>query len=505
MRKTRGYIAGGHIATAEAAATMLREGGNAFDAAVAALLASFIAEPCMSSAGGGAFMTAFTDRGQALCYDFFVQTPRHKRRETEIEFFPVVLDFGTATEEFHIGMGSVGVPGSLAGIYAIHEDLCSLPMRVLAEPAIDLAKNGVIVDDFQYHDFCLLEPILRHTLPVEVFWRDDHLIKAGERMFMPEFADCLDHIVREGVDEFYKGEVAKMILRLNDEKGGHLQADDLAEFTVARRKPLVFPYRDRTVITNALPSLGGATMGIALGMLQALGEVDYEAGDPTHVERIIDVFARVAEVPRNAAELSKALRQWHGIGGQPPVPRSNKLGGTSHFSILDEHGNAVSISTSNGEACGHFVPGTGILMNNMLGESALLPNGLHSWEENVRLGSMMSPTLVLDREQRAEIVLGSGGAGRIPFMISQVLHYIIDHGMPVQEAVQAPRLHWIDGVCNLEPGLPTDVRYPDTMQNLLAWDKQSLYFGGVHAIMRRGREMEAEGDQRRGGVKLLVE
>ncbi|MBF0276487.1 MAG: gamma-glutamyltransferase [SAR324 cluster bacterium] len=505
MGKTKGLIATGHPATAEAAAIALRAGGNAFDAAISAFMASFIAEPGMSSVGGGAFLAACKNDGTALIYDFFVQTPQHKRPIEEIEFLPVELDFGTAKETFHVGMGSVGVPGSVAGIFKMHSDLASLPMGILAEPAIELARKGVVVDHSQDHDFHLLEPILALSKSSPVFWRNGQLLGEGDMMYMPELAECLEMLIREGADAFYQGEVGKHLLAINKEKGGHLTQKDLSEYRVSIHKPLEFFFRDRRIVTNPLPSLGGSLIAIALKLLETKGSVNYAPSGREHVERLMEVCSVLDTIPRTPGGLAKELARWFPDSDSPVKTHSTKIGGTSHISIMDGDGNAAAISTSNGEGCGHFIPNTGIFLNNMLGESALLPGGIHSWEENVRLGSMMSPTVVFDHKGRTEMVLGSGGAGRIPSMIAQVIHYVVDHGLEITEAVSAPRLHWIDGVCNLEPGLCKEVRAPRSLIKMLPWEKQSLYFGGVHAILRRGETMDGEGDRRRGGVILRVD
>ena len=505
MPITRGLIAAGHMATAEAAASILREGGNAFDAAVAAFLSSFISEPCMNSAGGGAFMVTYAKNGTASVYDFFVQTPKHKRPREEIQFFPIEVDYGVTTDTFHVGMGSAGVPGSIAGLFQMHADLCSLPMSFLAEPAIRLARNGVEVDSFQHDIFCLIEPILAMNKKVsQVFWRDGRLIREGELIFMPELADCLDYLAREGADAFYKGEIARKLILLNEARGGHLTAEDLEDYQVHIHPPLRFRYRDRKVLTNPLPSLGGSLMALMFAMLEAKGPVDYPPMSRTHVERLMEVYCSTNQISKTTEGLIESLTRWYPGQRFTASRHSTKIGGTSHLNILDEDGNAVAISVSIGESCGHFIPKTGILMNNMLGESALLPNGLHSWEEDVRLGSMMSPTIVLDKENNPELVLGSGGSGRIPFMIAQVIHNVIDHGMEIEEAVKAPRLHCQDELCSLEPGLPSDIQMPSSLRELVFWEKQSLFFGGVHGICCRNNQMQAEGDRRRGGVMLQV-
>jgi gamma-glutamyltranspeptidase/glutathione hydrolase len=154
-------ISAGHEKTAEAASEILKSGGNAYDAAIAAFFASCVAEPCMTGLGGGAFANVFTADGQSMIFDFFCQTPQVKKIAEAVDFYPITVNFGTTTEIFHVGKGSSGVPGAIAGVYALHEKFGSMPMRELVQPAIDLAKNGIVINDFQYFDFQLLESILK--------------------------------------------------------------------------------------------------------------------------------------------------------------------------------------------------------------------------------------------------------------------------------------------------------------------------------------------------------
>ena len=167
-------IAAGHEAVVETAKEVLKAGGNAFDAVVAAFVAGWIAEPCMTGAGGGAFVNLITETGKTYLLDFFCQTPKQKRPSNQIEFFPVEVNFGTATEIFHIGKGSTAVPGAVAGIFAIHEHFGTIPMKELIQPAIDLAKNGVVINNFQYLDFELLETILRQDSKAERIYFEKH-------------------------------------------------------------------------------------------------------------------------------------------------------------------------------------------------------------------------------------------------------------------------------------------------------------------------------------------
>lgn len=495
--KTKGMVAAGHPQTASAAIRAFEEGGNAFDAAVAALLATFATETCMSSLGGGAFANVVTADGKAQVFDFFCQTPQYKRPENEIEFYPVTISIGDSKEDFHIGRGASGVPGTVAGIYAMHENLCTLPLHILTEPVIEIAKNGAYIDDFQALDFQILKAILEVDETASNIWfKDNQLLKEGEHLYMPQLADCIDNLVREGQSFFYKGEIARKVAEEYARNGGQLTRKDFEDYRVRITPPLRFNYRNKTVLTTPHPSIGGAL--IALGMNE-LGKsnVKYHHQEVAHVKTLYEVYTYINDLHANPEKLEGEL---HKYGLSSATAETGKRGSTTHFSIADEHGNAVAITSSNGEGNGYVIPGTDIMMNNMLGEAALLPNGFHSWKENTRLTSMMSPTIVLDAQNKVEIVTGSGGAGRIPGVILQVLHYLIDHRLDVHDAVHAPRLHLEHGMLNLEPQLADDLSSISIKGNINRWAEPALYFGGVHTIYCKNNDYEAAGDERRWGV-----
>ena len=497
--KTTGVVCAGHTETAEAAVTILQEGGNTFDAAVAALFASFVCEPCMSSPGGGGFMTAVEEHKKSFVFDFFCQTPSAKRPISEIEFYPIDLNFGTRTEEFHIGIGACGVPGSIAGLFAIYDNLCTLPLKVLAEPALQLAKNVVVVDDFQFIDYELLAPIIEKAEEARpIFFPGGKLIQEGEVLRFHHLADTIDYLVHEGQDAFYKGEIARRVVKDSERLGGLLIMQDFAQYQVEVRKPIKFDYRDKTIITNPPPSLGGKLIQLFMSLLE---NDNHPLGKPyniDHVSRLQQVFDKVDKTNCSLPKIEKELSDLTESNNEMNNPI--KKGGTSHFSILDEMGNAVSISTSNGEGSGYMPQGTDIMFNNMLGESALMPGGFHSWPTNTRVTSLMAPLIALNSKGIIEIVTGSGGASRIPGAISQVLHYLLDHKMHVEEAVNAPRIHWEDGVLNVEPGFEGRLNHPSNMKQLYMWDKKGVFFGGVHTIVNHEGKIEASGDARRSGV-----
>lgn len=485
-------IAAGHERTAQAAADILQSGGNAIDAAIAALIMTWVAEPCLSSAGGGGFAQVLTANGDAKLFDFFCQTPRHRRPLSEVDFFPVVVNFGDAQETFHIGKGATAVPGAIAGAFALHERYGTIPMQELAAPAIEAAKNGVLVTDFQQFTFRLLEPILeRSERGQALFFQNKKLISVGETVKMPQLADFLDYLSKEGQNAFYQGEIAQQIAQDYQAQGGFLTLEDFKNYEVKVRKPLHFLYRGQTILTTPEPSIGGMILQL---VLQRLSNVTtfYNNRSTPYIQLLHDVFAAINELGKAPENLRAALQQW----------QQQTWGSTTHFSIADRQGNVVSLTTSNGEGCGYFVKNTDIQLNNMLGESALMPGGFHSWQENVRLNSMMTPTIVLDADLKPSIALGTGGASRIAFAITQLLHLLIDHQLPLNEAIEAPRLHLEHNTFHIEAGfedLPSAATFSQTVKY---WQQRSLFFGGVHAIQREKNNWTAVGDARREGVGM---
>ena len=213
MKQPKGVVAAGHKVTCEAAAEVLHEGGNAFDAAIAAMATASVPEFVFSSLGGGGFLMARpASSSKAICYDFFAQTPGVKRREDEIEFYAIDADFGPATQEFHIGAGAAAVPGMVQGLYSIHEDLGSVPMTRLFEPAILAARDGVTITDLHAYLYTIVAPILTASESSRQYFSPrGKLLCAGDVYRNAEIADTLDCLAREGPRLFTEGEVAQAI------------------------------------------------------------------------------------------------------------------------------------------------------------------------------------------------------------------------------------------------------------------------------------------------------
>ena len=500
LKPTGGTIAAGNQKTAAAGIEMLQLGGNAFDAAVAAVLASFVTESTLTSAAGGGFLLAHTQANKNILFDFFSQTPRAKKLQSKLDFYPVDINFGDAIQEFHIGLGAIAVPGNIGGIFHVHQRLGRLPFKVVAEPAIHYGNNGVKLEDFQHYSASILKPIIFADPEMKsVYAPRGEMLKIGETFFMKDFANTLAYLVEAGVQEFYQGEIAHQLVKDCQEFGGYLSLEDLKSYQVIEREPLIINYRNNLLLTNPSPSSGGTLIAFALELLAKIDLNNVEFGSPNHLQILIEVM-RLTNTARNRENVEQSFLNDEHINQyqQQLIKSVNKWGSTTHISVIDAEGNAASTTTSHGEGCGYVIPGTGIMMNNMLGEEDLNPYGFHQWPENVRISSMMSPTIVLKNNQ-PEIALGSGGSNRIRTAILQVISNIIDFKMPVELAVNSSRIHWENNVLNIEPGLNPKVANLEN-DHLILWNQQNMFFGGVHTAMELEGIITGAGDRRRNGA-----
>lgn len=481
--KTRGIIAAGHTETARAGAAMFAEGGNAFDAALAAMLVSFVAEPALTSLGGGGFMTAVQANGKPFTLDFFVQTPQKKQPITAIDLAESVIDFGTTVQPQYIGRGTVATPGCPAGVAYIHRHFCTLPLSVIAAPAIRLAREGCPLSVYQQYTLDIIGKVLSYTPEARtIFCKENsaETLKAGDICRNLAFADALEHLCKYGFEDFYTGEMGEIFAKDSRENGGSVHAEDLRAFRAEVRQPLHWHYRGSDFYTNPRPSTGGSL--IAHGLAHWTKS---PAAKPTGAEYV-----------RSLAHSFRDMERFRTEGMNP-------LGNTTHFSIMDEFGNAVGITTSQGGVSGVCLADTGISLNNMLGELDLSPNGLYSWSENERVSSMMSPSLIL-KNGKPMFVLGSGGSSRIRTAIVQVVVQLLHFETDIETAVAHSRMHWQGGTMNLEPNLlaagESAEGLKDVAENIILWQEQNMYFGGVHTVAQTPNgDLIAAADSRRDG------
>ncbi len=474
-------VAAGHPATLDAALDALRAGGNAFDAAVAAGFTAAVAEPTLSSLGGGGFLLAVPVGEAPVLHDFFVDAPGLGAAVPPSSHGePERVRFHGAEQVFHVGAASIAVPGCLAGYLHVHARHGRLPLATLVRPAARLARHGVVLGAGQAAVVRLLEPIMtREPAGAARFGRGPGGEPfADDRVVTDEaLAAFLDDVADGRRTSFGDPDLAPTIVADLAAKGGTLTRADLAAYRVVERDPLEVtlagPQGPATLFTNPGPAFGGRLVAEALTALCALPAASRgRCGDGARLVALADVLTEVSA-------------------------RHRRSRGTTHVSIVDTEGNLAAMTTSNGSNSGVHLAGTGVMANNIMGEEDLHPAGPSTAPPGSRIGSMMAPS-VLRRPDRPTVVLGSGGSERIRSALTQVIAALVLDDLPLAAAVLAPRLHPSGGTVQLEPGLAPDAFAAlRTAHDVNPWTTTDLYFGGVHAVDTAGSHV---GDPRRGGV-----
>jgi gamma-glutamyltranspeptidase / glutathione hydrolase len=516
----RGVVAAGHPLTAEAGAWALREGGNAVDAAVAAVLTSFVAESPLTGLGAGGFMLVHTP-DEDVMLDFFVEVPGREGSARRSELVPIPVYFAPdAPQVFNVGAASCGVPGTPAGLEEALQRFGSMSREDVVKPALAHAREGVPVNAEQAFIFQILEPILTDTEQGRAIYapRGERL-KEGDVFRFPDLADALERYAAEGAEPFYRGEVARAVADWVLERGGTLGFDDLAAYQPLAREPVRARFRERDVLTNPPPSSGGILIAFSLDMLERLGAAGVaevvaamEAAQAERTDEFLNGLNEEGFAGRFLAEerldaAADRLRERLARPGTGATVRDDPLGSTTHLTAVDGEGRCASVTCSNGTGSGLIVPGTGVHVNNMLGEEDLNPLGFHRYPPGQRMPSMMSPTVIL-RDGELEAGLGSGGSNRIRSAILQTILRLIVDGVDVADAVVAPRVHFEAGVVQAEPG--TDDEALRLLEGrglgVARWQQLNLFFGGVHAVARdpASGELRGGGDPRRGGAVAVA-
>ena len=505
----RGVVAAGHPLTAEAGADVLRAGGNAVDAAVAAVLMSFVCEAPLTGPGAGGFMVVHTG-GESHVLDFFVAAPGlGLDRRKPGELVPIDVRFSEdAIQRFNIGPASCGAYGTTLGVAETLRRFGTVSLGDLTRAPARAAREGVEVVPMQAFLYTVLDPIVTSTPECATLYAPEgRLLREGETFRAPELGDLLDRLGAEGPGFLYTGDVAHAVSDWVLARGGLLSHDDLASYEVIERQPARVTYRGREVLTNPPPSSGGILIADALGILERLDEphdayVIAEVVESTNRARDEEFLQGLATEGFLEQFLAKQA-----LDSVATEVRS-RLGNTTHLSVMDAEGGCASVTCSNGSCSGVVVPGTGVHLNNMLGEQDLNPLGFHRHPPGARVPSMMAPTVVL-RDGSPEIAIGSAGSNRIRSAILQTVLGVVDRGLPAQEAVSAPRLHVEEGQVDAEPGMDPAAldRLVEAGFAVRRWSELNLFFGGVQAVARNpdtGR-LTGGGDPRRGGVATVVD
>jgi gamma-glutamyltranspeptidase/glutathione hydrolase len=483
----KGVVAAGHPLTAQAGAAVLREGGNAVDAAVGAMLMSFVTEPLLTGLGAGGYMLVAGAGQQPTLLDFFVQAPTRKGDGTEAELRGIDVSFGDAVQVFHIGPASCGVYGTPAGVCEASRRWGTMPLDELAGPAARLAREGVVLNAGQAYVAEILADLLTSTPECAALWAPQgRILREGEVLRNPELGDALMRLSHDGPAPFYEGDIATAVCDWLHGRGGSLTCEDLAGYSAIEREPVRIGYRDREILTNPPPSAGGTLLAYALALLD-------RGPSPPRMAGVLEAMA--------AAQDERTPEFVEGLVEDGFLERflAARLGSTTHISVLDAGGGACSTTCTNGEGSGIVVPGTGMHINNVMGEEDLNPLGFHRYSAGRRMPSMMAPSVVM-RDGDVELVLGSAGSNRIRSALLQTIVGVVDHGLLARDAVDAPRVHFEDGVVYAEPGI--DVQQLGTERAVVEFGSRNLFFGGVQAVQRRGALLTGAGDPRRGGVAV---
>jgi gamma-glutamyltranspeptidase/glutathione hydrolase len=412
---------------------------------------------------------------------------------------PVHFDAETV-QTFYVGPASCGVPGTAAGLVQALERFGSVALADLVGPGIRLAREGAPINAEQAYILNILAPIhdrLEGTR--ELYAPDGRLLREGDEFRFGELAEALERFGAEGAEPFCRGEVAAALSDFVVDNGGTLGRGDFAAYEAIERKPIRVPFRGTEVLTNPPPSSGGILIAFSLGLLERLGE---RSGP----EQLVAAMAAANDL--RGEEFAEALYEEGMEAGflEPAgldLAAGDLLGSTTHISVLDGEGMCASVTCSNGSGSGVLVPGTGVILNNMLGEEDLNPLGFHRIPPGRRVPSMMAPTVVL---RDGEIVLGVGSAGsnRIRSAILQTVVRAVEQELPVAAAIAAPRLHFEHDLVQAEPGIDAAALARIEARGLMIARRPeiNLFFGGVQAVARdlATGALSGGGDPRRGGA-----
>jgi gamma-glutamyltranspeptidase/glutathione hydrolase len=527
---TSGAVASGHPQTTAAGIAALELGGNAVDAAIAAALAATACEALLTGFGGGGLMTIREARtGTVRVIDFFSAFPGLDHGLEPREFTALVVDYGPTQQTFHAGRGAVAVPGIPRGLQTVHDRFGSLPRDVLAAPAARLAREGWEATEATEIVAKMLETIIKMSpASGRLFAPGGRPLRRGDRVRSDTQAVAIEDWGRRGAEPFVDGHRARALLDEFGPPHGSLGPRDLAQFEPVDREPITVRVGSATLHSPGAPCSGGPLLAFGLELLRrlepsreplprarALAAVmdetdrvraeffDARLFDPAATEELLDP----AGLDRRAEQLLGRLARAPTPSPPAGPPAGSQPGNTTHISVVDSAGNAVSYTSSNGETCGYLWPGTDLPVNNFLGEDDINPLGFHVGTPGCRLRTGMTPSVLVGDDGEV-VALGTGGSNRIRTAMLQVLHAHRE-GSTLREAVMAPRIHVEGDTLQAETAdtSPAVLKSLGGFGRALAlFEGRHLYFGGVHTAVRNADgSLDAVGDPRRAGDGAVIE
>ena len=459
-------VAASHPVTAETGLQILRSGGTAADAAVAAVLVCCVAETIYTGLGGGGFATYFdAASGEVTCLDFFVSVPGLDDDRKAGPMIAVDVVFGGVPQVYSIGGASVAVPGVPAGCGEVHRRWGRLPWAEVVAPAAALARTGVVLPAPQAATLVSCAPALAYGEGASCYTPNGVLLRGGDLLYHPGLATAMEGLAEEGPSVFYTGAFSRVLVDAVRAGGGALGPADLAAYDVRE-----------TTVDHA--SLAG-----------------YRVRARHDLNRTVDT---IAALPPGVAGLSRPDRAVAVASALRDRGRQ-KIGDTTNVSVVDAEGNACVITTTLGLGAAVWLPGLGVNMNSMLGEGELITDDLSPGR---RMSSNMCPLVVIDDNGRLTAAAGSAGASRIRTALVDTLLGVLVDGLDMPAAIARPRFHVVDDTVHAEPGMPEDelAALADAGWRINRWPELNHYFGGVTAVGLGG----AAGDPRRGGTGVLL-
>lgn len=537
-----GMVVSASSYASQAGLDILKKGGNAVDAAVAVGFALAVTYPAAGNIGGGGFMVIHLADGRNITIDYREKAPLASWRDMYLnkdgEFDPDLSQHGTT---------SAGVPGSVAGLIYALEKYGTLPLAEVIQPAIDLAVKGWQLNqrDARYFNDGL--PIFeKYPSTRRVFMKNSTTYKEGDLFIQPDLAWTLEQIKLNGIDGFYRGEVARLLVKQVNSMGGYITIEDLEKYTPVERKPITGTYRGYKVVSMPPPSSGGIALVELLNILEnfnlrkeGLNTADYihhlvEAMKYVYADRTYYLgdadYYPVPEEQLTSKDYAKTIYNRIIAAGDTAVPSyeiqspdvkmHNESTETTHYSVYDSYGNAVSTTTTINSLFGSgiIVEGAGFFLNNEMDDFSSKPGvqnqfGLLGAEANSiqpgkRMLSSMTPAIIL-KDQKPYMILGSPGGSTIITVVLQVVLNCIDFDMNIRQAIEEPRIHhqWVpDSIYYEQKALTDDVRKGLTKMGYhfidVGADKRIL--GIVEGIMvdNRNKIIYGADDTRGGGLAI---
>ncbi len=494
--------AAGSTIGAEAAAEVADLGGNAVDAAIAAVVVSMCTEPGIIAPGAGAFITVWPPDGDPVTVDGYCEMPGRadpERLGTGRE--EVFMTYGGGMKT-NVGYSSVATPGAFAGFDLTSQSYGALPWREILQPAVRHTRDGFPVPTVTAN-------YLEHSHDVIFGWNpesrqvvhhpDGSVISAGEILAIPDLANSLEMIAAGGSEVFYTGEIGQAITAEVHGNGGILSQEDMAAYQAVIRPTIRLEVDGWEIATNPPPAVGGAALAAVLMLVYDQGFEGWDSESISHLVAAQNaVFNYRRAVLEPADDLPVAVEQLLETARMGDLQALLRSGSTTHVSAVDSDGLGCSITASSGYGSGAMVAGTGIWLNNSLGELELHPKGFHGLKPGSRLFSNMAPTIARNRQGEV-LAVGSAGADRITTALAETLlnHILLD--MSLEDAVAHPRVH--AETFQGEPSVAYELDLPVQVETAVRhFPQRSMYFGGVQAASwSPAAGLAATADPRRSG------